>query len=61
VTSALEKVLDELRVTLLDWERSRVWGDLTVEVRGGVPCLLKKQVQKRLAHQPKENIGGLTP
>lgn len=43
--AALLKKLDE---TLAEWERTRQWGELYVEVKDGAPTLLKVTAQQKL-------------
>jgi len=41
----LVKQIDDV---LADWERKRQWGELWVEVKDGVPTLMKATTQQKL-------------
>lgn len=44
--AALLKKLDDI---LAEWERTRQWGELYVEVKDGAPTLLKVTAQQKLS------------
>jgi hypothetical protein len=45
-------LLRELSAKLDEWERSQQWGELFIEVKGGVPTLLKCTTQQELGGVP---------
>jgi len=49
-------LLKKLDAVLTEWEHTRQWGELYIEVKDGVPTLYKATVQQKLnSHQ----LGGL--
>ena len=50
------QLLKKLDEALAEWERTRQWGELYVEVKDGVPTLFKATVQQKLNSY---QLGGL--
>ncbi len=49
-------ILKKIEAALVDWEKTRQWGELWIEVKDGVPTLFKATTQQKLnSHQ----LGGL--
>jgi hypothetical protein len=41
-------LLTKLEVTLTDWEQSRQWGEIWLEIKNGEPTLLKVTAPQKL-------------
>lgn len=46
-------LLKKLEGMLAAAEREKMWGNLEIEIRGGVPTVLRQLTTERLAEQPK--------
>jgi hypothetical protein len=43
----MEKVLQELAATLVQWKTSRTWGCIEIEVQAGEVTLLRKETKQK--------------
>ena len=44
------EIVKQLDETLAEWERDHKWGELQIEIKDGVPVLMRATVQQKLNH-----------
>lgn len=56
-----EKLLRKLEVMLDAAQRERMWGNIEVEIRDGVPVILRKATTEKLQDDGENNRGNYRP